>query len=156
MNYENVYDESKVEYAGFIIRWVAFTIDNAILAFITIMLLFPFPTFEDGMLVGIYRTFITILLILVTISFWVKYDGATPGKKIMKIKIVNEDNFQTIDFKTGAKRYLGYIFSSIIFLVGFLMVGFKKKKQGLHDIFSKTVVVHTDSLEKAEEKKEQK
>ncbi len=146
MNNVKRYDEAKVEYAGFIIRWVAFTIDNAILAFLTIMLLFPFPTFEDGTLVGIHRTIITLLLIFLTIYFWVKFDGATPGKKLMNIKIVHADSFETIDFKTGAKRYLGYIFSSIIFLVGFLMVAFKSKKQGLHDLFSKTAVVYTDSL----------
>lgn len=150
------YDESKVEYAGFIIRWVAFTIDNAILALITIMLLFPFPTFEDGTLVGIHRTVITLLLIFATISFWVKCDGATPGKKLLNIKIVNADNFETIDYKTGAKRYLGYIFSSIIFLIGFLMVVFKKKKQGLHDIFSKTAVVYTDSLVEVQKSEDDK
>jgi len=153
MNNITSYDESRVEYAGFIIRWVAFTIDNALFAFITIMLLFLFPTFEDGMLVGLYRTFITLLLIFATLVFWVKYDGATPGKKLMKIKIVNADDLETIDFKTGAKRYLGYIFSSIIFLMGFLMVAFKKRKQGLHDLFAKTVVVYSDSLIKKENTK---
>ncbi len=146
------YDESKVEYAGFFVRWVAFTIDNALWAFITIMLLFPFPNFEDGLLVGIHRTVITIAIIIVTIAFWVKYDGATPGKKIMKIKIVNAENFETIDFVTGIKRYAGYILSSIILLIGFLMVVFTKRKQGLHDIVSKTVVVNADSLIPVEKK----
>ncbi len=146
------YDESKVEYAGFFIRWVAFTIDNALWAFITIMLLFPFPNFEDGLLVGIHRTVITIVLITATIAFWVKYDGATPGKKIMKIKIVNAENFKTIDFITGIKRYAGYILSSVILLIGFLMVVFTKRKQGLHDIVSKTVVVYSDSLVPIEKK----
>ena len=142
----NQYDETRVEYASFIARWVAFTIDNAILAFITIMLLFPFSYFEDELLVGVQRTLTTLLLVSLTIYLWVKWDGATPGKKIMKIKIVNADNFETINFTQAVKRYAGYILSSIPLLIGFAMVLFTKKKQGLHDIVSNTVVVYSDSL----------
>ena len=146
MKDSKLYDETKIEYAGFIVRWIAFTIDNALLAFITIMLLFPFPNFEDALLVGIHRTLITLVLVFATIAMWVKYDGATPGKKIVKIKIVNAENFEPIDFITGVKRYIGYLLSSAIVLLGFLMAAFTKRKQGLHDMFAKTVVVYSDSL----------
>ena len=140
------YDETQVEYAGFVTRWVAFTIDNAILALITVMLIFPFPYFEDAFQVGIQRTLTTLLLVLATIYLWVKYDGATPGKKIMKIKIVDAESFKTIGFKQAVKRYAGYILSSIPFLMGFAMVLFTNKKQALHDKISNTVVVYSDSL----------
>ena len=140
------YDETKVEYASFLARWVAFTLDNALFAVLTIILLFLFPDFENSFKVGLYRTFITLLLILLMITFWVKFDGATPGKKLMKIKVVNADTLQTIDYQQATKRFLGYILSSVIFLLGFLMVLFTKRKQGLHDIVSKTIVVNSDSL----------
>jgi len=140
------YDESKVEYAGFLVRWIAFTIDNAILALITVMLLFPFTYFEDASQVAIQRTLTTLLLVFATICLWVKWDGATPGKKIMKIKIADADSFETIDFKQAVKRYAGYILSSIPFLMGFAMVLFTNKKQALHDKVSNTVVVYSDSL----------
>ncbi|MCW8894895.1 MAG: RDD family protein [Sulfurimonas sp.] len=140
------YDKTKVEYASFIARWIAFTIDNALFAIFTIILIFPFPDFENSFNVGLYRIFTTLILIFLMITFWVKFDGATPGKKIMKIKIVDADTLQTIDYKQGTIRFLGYILSSIIFLFGFLMVIFRKRKQGLHDIVSNTIVVNSDSL----------
>ncbi len=132
-----------VEYAGFIVRWVAFTIDNALFALVTIALLFPFPNFEDDLPIGIYRTIITVAIIAATIAMWVYYNGATPGKKLMKIKIVDADTLKGIDAKTGMKRYVGYVLSSIMLLMGFAMVLFTEKKQAFHDKFANTVVVHT-------------
>ncbi len=131
------------EYAGFIVRWVAFTIDNALFALITIALLFPFPNFEDDLPIGIYRTVITLAIIAGTIAMWVYYNGATPGKKLMKIKIVDADTLEGIDAKTGIKRYVGYVLSSVMLLIGFVMVLFTEKKQAFHDKFANTVVVHT-------------
>ncbi len=64
----------------------------------------------------------------------------------MKIKIVDADTFQTVDYKQATIRFLGYILSSILFLFGFLMVIFSKRKQGLHDTVSGTIVVNSDSL----------
>ncbi len=146
MNTSKKYDDTKVEYASFIARWVAFTVDNAILALATVALLFPFTYFEDALQVDIQRTLTTIVLVSATIYLWVKWDGATPGKKLMKIKIVNADNLETVDFAQAAKRYAGYILSSIPLLAGFAMVLFTEKKQGLHDKVSNTVVVYSDSL----------
>jgi len=132
-----------VEYAGFIVRWVAFTIDNALFALITIALLFLFPNFEDPLPVGIYRALITVVIIAATIAMWVKFDGATPGKKFMKIKVVDADTLDTIDAKTGMKRYVGYLLSSIMLLAGFAMVLFSEKKQAFHDKFANTLVIHS-------------
>ena len=140
------YDKTKIEYASFLARWIAFTIDNALFAVLTIILTFAFPDFENSFNVAIYRIITTLILIFLMITFWVKLDGATPGKKLMKIKIVDAETFQTIDYKQGTIRFLGYILSSIIFLFGFLMVAFSKRKQGLHDIVSNTIVVNSDSL----------
>ncbi len=134
-------DTQKVEYAGFIARWVAFTIDNALFAVLTIVLVFPFPNFEDPLPIGIYRVVTTLALIALMIVMWVKYDGATPGKKLMRIKIVDADTLEGIDYKTGMKRFLGYILSSLMVLVGFAMVLFSKKKQAFHDKFANTLVI---------------
>jgi len=140
------YDESKVVYAGFIPRWIAFTIDNAIFAFVTVLLLLPFPFFEDSFQVAIQRTLTTLLLVGVILYMWVKLDGATPGKKLMKIKVVDADTFETIDYKQAAKRFFGYILSSIPLLLGFVVGAFTNKKQTLHDKIANTVVVESDSL----------
>ncbi len=140
------YDESKVVYAGFLPRWIAFTIDNAIFAFITIVLLLPFPFFEDSFQVAIQRTLTTLLLVGVIVYMWVQLDGATPGKKLMKIKVVDANTFETISYKQAIKRVLGYIVSSIPLLLGFVVGAFTSKKQTLHDKIANTVVVESDSL----------
>ncbi len=140
------YDESKVVYAGFLPRWIAFTIDSAIFAFITIVLLLPFPFFEDSFQVAIQRTLTTLLLVGVIVYMWVQLDGATPGKKLMKIKVVDANTFETISYKQAIKRFLGYIVSSIPLLLGFVVGAFTSKKQTLHDKIANTVVVESDSL----------
>ena len=140
------YDESKVVYAGFLPRWIAFTIDNAIFAFITVVLLLPFPFFEDSFQVAIQRTLTTLLLVGVILYMWVNLDGATPGKKLMKIKVVDANTFETIGYKQAVKRFLGYIVSSIPLLLGFVVGAFTSKKQTLHDKIANTVVVEGDSL----------
>lgn len=38
-------------------------------------------------------------------------------------------------------RYFGKFLSSIIFYIGFIMAGFTEKKQALHDMLAKTLVV---------------
>ena len=140
------YNESKVIYAGFLPRWIAFTIDNAIFAFITVVLLLPFPFFEDSFQVAIQRTLTTLLLVGVILYMWVNLDGATPGKKLMKIKVVDANTFETIGYKQAVKRFLGYIVSSIPLLLGFVVGAFTGKKQTLHDKIANTVVVEGDSL----------
>jgi len=38
---------------------------------------------------------------------------------------------------------LGYIASSFVLYIGFLMIAFTDRKRGLHDILAKTVVIKT-------------
>lgn len=77
---------------------------------------------------------------IAVIAFWM-WRSATPGKMLVKAKIV--------DAKTGGKpsngqligRYLGYYVSMIPLLLGLLWVGFDARKQGWHDKLAGTVVV---------------
>jgi uncharacterized RDD family membrane protein YckC len=65
---------------------------------------------------------------------------ATPGKRLMGLKVVDM-NFQPISFWKAAGRSLGKILSTIILYIGFIMAAFTKNKQALHDIMSGTFVV---------------
>jgi len=86
-----------------------------------------------------------ILPAIIVIAFWL-YKSATPGKMILKLKIV--------DAKTGRKptalqfiiRYLGYFLSSI-FLLGFIWIAFDRRKQGFHDKLAGTVVIRNTARE---------
>ena len=66
---------------------------------------------------------------------------ATIGMKMCKIKICDQ-NFKKITLGRATLRYFSAPLSGIIFLIGFLMIGFTKKKQGLHDLITKTLHIN--------------
>ncbi|NSL52747.1 RDD family protein [Calidifontibacillus erzurumensis] len=68
-----------------------------------------------------------------------KYQG-TLGKLIVGLRIIGEDG-RAITFARAIGRYFSYILSSF-FMIGFIMVGLTKKKQGLHDKICKTYVIY--------------
>ena len=81
-----------------------------------------------------------ILPAIVVIVFWM-VKSATPGKILLELSIV--------DAETGGKpsngqlicRYFAYYISVLPLMLGFIWVGFDKRKQGWHDKLAGTVVV---------------
>ena len=67
---------------------------------------------------------------------------ATIGQKLCAIKIVDQ-NFKRITLGRATLRYFSMSLSGIILLIGYFMIGFTKKKQGLHDLFSKTLHINS-------------
>ena len=85
-----------------------------------------------------------ISVLIVTMLFWKRWRGATPGKKFVHIKIVDAKTFEDIDNRQAITRSFGYIASTFAFLIGFLMVAFRKDRRGLHDILAGTVVIYDE------------
>ncbi|HNP95953.1 MAG TPA: RDD family protein [Cyclobacteriaceae bacterium] len=153
------------EYAGFWLRFVAYIIDYIIIwvvqAFIAIPILAAVGiTFVQnansmesmsesdmmGMIMGaVAAASATALLttILVVLYFTLmessKYQ-ATVGKLALGL-IVTDESGGKLDFVKALVRNLCKIISSMILMIGYIMVGFTEKKQGLHDIIAKTLVV---------------
>ena len=69
------------------------------------------------------------------------YWSATPGKILMRIKIVDAVSEQPISNRQCAIRALGYILSGLCLFLGFLWIGIDKRRQGWHDKLANTVVV---------------
>jgi uncharacterized RDD family membrane protein YckC len=69
------------------------------------------------------------------------YLKATPGKIVLGMVVV-DFNEKRISFGVATIRYFGKFISSAIIGIGFLMVMFTQKKQALHDIIAKTVVIN--------------
>ncbi|SFV59372.1 hypothetical protein MNB_SV-12-1282 [hydrothermal vent metagenome] len=84
-----------------------------------------------------------ISVFVITILFWEKWRGATPGKKFVHIKIVDAKTYNEITNKQAITRSLGYI-PSMFFFIGFLMVAFRKDKRALHDLLAGTAVIYED------------
>ena len=68
--------------------------------------------------------------------------GATIGKQLLHLKVVDEHN-KIINYEKAVIRYIGRIISGLILGIGFLLIIFDKKKQGLHDKIAKTYVLKT-------------
>ena len=86
-----------------------------------------------------------ILPAVAVVLFWI-YKSATPGKMVLKLRIV--------DARTGGKpsvgqlvgRYLAYYISIIPLMLGIIWVGIDKRKQGWHDKLAGTLVIkNTDA-----------
>ena len=124
-------------YGGFWIRLVAAILDGFIIGI-------PVSLISFGLLLVTGMTslgYIIDLAAIVFIVYMVGKKGGTPGKLILGLRIVNEQGGY-IGIPGAILRYIGKILSGIIFGIGFLMIGFTEKKQGLHDYIAKTVVVY--------------
>lgn len=153
-------------YAGFGIRFLAYWVDFIILFPIGLVVQQmvgnnPFAIFQAQSLVDVQKiqgSANSLLGIIISIPvsiaffliFWANYDGATPGKKLLGIKIVKE-NGEKLTYSTAFARYIGYMLSAatmFFFGIGYLWVIWDKKKQALHDKIAGTIVVKTDKQPK--------
>ena len=66
---------------------------------------------------------------------------ATLGKLALSMKVTSLQG-ERISFGKATGRYFGKILSALILLIGFLMIAFTEKKQGLHDMLAGTLVAN--------------
>jgi uncharacterized RDD family membrane protein YckC len=88
-------------------------------------------------------------LILLVVLFWRRWKGATPGKRYLGMRIVDAETFGEIDTKQAVVRSIGYLASTLILLMGFVMVAFRSDKRALHDLMAGTAVIYTETAEGA-------
>lgn len=140
--------------ATFLERVIAFVIDGVILGIVGGIAgaIFSIPgglisgDGSDGtmVMVGSLLSLVGSLVQLVIyigydIYFWTK-SGQTPGKMIMKIKVVSvEGNLLTMG--GAVMRVIGYFVSSFVCMLGYLWPLFDKDQQAWHDKIAKTYVV---------------
>ena len=67
---------------------------------------------------------------------------ATLGKMAVGIK-VGKPNGERISFANAIGRYFAKILSTMILLIGYIMIGFDDRKQGLHDKLANTIVYYS-------------
>jgi uncharacterized RDD family membrane protein YckC len=147
-----------VKYAGFWLRFVAFIIDAIILGFIGFVVTLPLAgSLPIGALMhgrppspgelaplvgGIGRLFVIRVVInwlyyaLLESSAW----QATIGKKALGLTVTDLEG-RRIGFGRATGRFFAKILSTLILFIGFFMIGFTGKKQGLHDIIAGTLVL---------------
>ena len=158
----------EVRYAGFWIRFLASLLDTIFLALPVGILIyflsdgnwFDFSQYQQNIQMAMsgnthaldsqpqtslkWEFIFEISVLIVTMLFWKRWRGATPGKKFVHIKIVDASSLKDIDNRQAVTRSFGYIASTFAFLIGFLMVAFRKDKRGLHDLLAGTIVIYEE------------
>lgn len=70
------------------------------------------------------------------------YYGATVGKIVAKIKVIDSDTWGRVTPFSAIIRSLGRIFSEMFFYIGFLIGFFNDGRKTFHDFTGKTLVVN--------------
>lgn len=141
-----------VPYAGFWWRVLAYIIDAIILNIASTIiggifgLGFAPAGFESNVAAsGVMAGSVSISLIVSWLYFALMESSAmqaTVGKLAVGIIVTDLDG-QRIGFGKATGRYFGKILSSLILGIGFIMVAFTERKQGLHDMLANTLVYKT-------------
>jgi len=77
---------------------------------------------------------------LVFIVGWTRY-GATPGKILLELRVVDARTGAHAAWPQALVRYLGYFVSALPLGLGFLWAAWDRRKQALHDKLARTEVV---------------
>ena len=154
----------KFEPASFFKRFIAYLIDILPIAFVVVtiaMLKFGFGQsfFElskDDQNFGALKTFQieNNIVSMICLAVWIIYSIAmdcsehqgTYGKKLLKIKVVNEKG-ERLNFEEAFKRNTSKVISSFVFNMGFFWMFLDPKKQTWHDKIAATFVVETKEAE---------
>ncbi len=88
---------------------------------------------------GIQSLVIFLIFVAYVILFW-RWKGQTPGKMALRLKIIRADG-SDLGWSDVILRFLSYIISSLIFLIGFIWAFFDDYNQGIHDKLANTFVI---------------
>jgi uncharacterized RDD family membrane protein YckC len=131
-------------YAGFWVRLVAYIIDVIILGIplgILNVALRPGPNDPQSGHPVLLFVITLIIEIGYFAGFWSSGMQATLGQKVCGLRVVSASDFSRISFARGAGRFFGMILSGLILFIGFIMIAFTERKQGLHDMLAGTYVI---------------
>jgi uncharacterized RDD family membrane protein YckC len=68
---------------------------------------------------------------------------ATPGKRLLKLKVVSI-SYGRLTFQQATGRYYAKFLSTFVLLAGFVIAVFHSRKQSLHDMIAGTLVVRSE------------
>jgi len=136
----------RAAYGGFWILFAATVVDTVVLLIPALLVSFLYRSItpandeaekvivelvDAGLNFAIWWVYTAVLLS----SSW----QATIGKRVCGLKVVDYEG-QRISFGRATGRYFASYLSALLFCVGFLMIAWTHRRQGLHDFMAHTVV----------------
>ena len=138
------------KYAGFWIRFVANVIDGWVVSLgvgiigIIVGILLASVSMPSNVTSFIF-TIVNSLLVWMYFILMTHFKGATLGKMAVGIRVKADNNERLPLGRIVLRETVGKIISTVILFVGYMMAGWTKKKQALHDKIAKSVVVYKNS-----------
>ncbi|MCC3356422.1 RDD family protein [Bacillus sp. REN16] len=132
-------------YAGFWLRFWAYLLDLVVIGSMNRILIYPafraldIPLSDSKIFsAAAIATAVVFYLYFVLMT---KFFNQTLGKMVFGVKVVSLEGkkltWMTVLFRELIGRYI-----SKLFFIGYLIVAFLPKKQGIHDLLSDTTVIH--------------
>jgi len=126
-------------------RIFAFLIDEVLLSFITMLILWDKisgeRTYEEILLALQPYIMYTLALKIIYHTFFVMQFSASPGKIMMKIKIIELSSFGEPSFMVSLNRSIVRMISEVLFYAGFIWGLLDPLSRTWHDKTARTVVV---------------
>ena len=140
-------DIENLQLASIRSRTLAFVIDDFLVTFIIVFIYWSNLNSSGSDLASmlmVMNDFIWQVLILKFIyqTFFVWYYGATVGKIITKIRVVDYYHFGKVSIFTAMTRSILRIISEMFFYIGFVFAFFNDGRQTFHDKIGRTLVVN--------------
>lgn len=127
-------------------RAVAFTIDDFIASILFVIIFYEqiasFINVVDMMAFIKQNIWVLMSIKVIYHTFFIAVNGATLGKYIAKIKVVNEDSGDLLSWGNAFYRALIRTVGEILFYITFIFAFAGPKKQTLQDKLAKSVVVN--------------
>ncbi|KAA9027626.1 RDD family protein [Niallia endozanthoxylica] len=140
--------KAEYRYAGFWMRFWAYLLDLLIIASLNGILVYPIlraldiKTSDPSMFAPV--SILTAVIFYGYFVFMTKFFGQTLGKMVFGLKVISLGD-QKLSWSTIMFReWIGRFISGSIFIL-YIVVAFLPRRQGIHDIFADTTVVHERS-----------
>ena len=129
--------------AGFWLRLGAWVIDTIILLAVEMGIIAIWPGFSEYFASNSGLHWVDLLLLILSVLYYtvsVSVWATTVGKRLAGLYVLRPDGAKA-GFGRALARYFAGILAMLIFGIGYLMVGWRSDKRGLHDLICDTVVV---------------
>lgn len=128
-------------------RFVAGFIDGMILGVLcslptVIFLLFSLLLESDSSLIQVGDLSVRMLITVFYTTWFYKNRGATPGKQIMGLRVLDHETGEYLSFwQTFMREYIGKVVCVLALGIGFLIMLFRPDRRGWHDFLGGSEVV---------------
>ena len=140
-------DTVSIRFAGFWMRFWAYLLDLIVIGSIERLIINPLfrileiPLMEFNMFAPI--SIASAIIFYLYFVLMTKYFHQTLGKMVFGLRVIDlksdKLSWGTILFREWIGRFI-----SATIVIGYIVVAFLPKKQGLHDLFTDTSVIHVE------------